>query len=221
MLHFQPQVVALAGALADAGKHRVAAVLLGDAGDQFLNHDGLAQPGSAEQPGLAAAHEGSEQVDDLDAGFEDLGLGGQVHEFRRLAMDRTALFHIDRPPVVHRVPQQVKHPAQRLLADRHGDRPAGVQHFHAPAESVGRAQRHRPHLAAAQMLLHFAGQTDAGAVVLHVDLDGVVDFRQLIFGKLRIKRRADDLRDLSGSGHEQFLFASNVGPGLTAKVPGA
>jgi hypothetical protein len=41
--------VPLAGALADAGEDRVAAVLLGDAGDQLLDDDRLAEPGPAEQ----------------------------------------------------------------------------------------------------------------------------------------------------------------------------
>ena len=53
-------------------KHGVAGVLAGDAGDQFLNDDGLAEAGAAEQAGLAAADEGGEQVDDLDAGFKHL-----------------------------------------------------------------------------------------------------------------------------------------------------
>ena len=90
-LHFQPEVGAFAGALADAGEHRVAAVLLGDAGDEFLDDDRLAQPRPAEQAGLAAADERREQVDDLDAGLEHLGLGRQVDELRRLAVDRPAL----------------------------------------------------------------------------------------------------------------------------------
>ena len=94
VLHFQPEVVAFAGAFADAGEDGIAAVLLGDAGDEFLDDDGLAQAGAAEQAGLAAADEGGEQVDDLDAGLEDFGLGGQVDEFRRLAVDRAALLDV-------------------------------------------------------------------------------------------------------------------------------
>ena len=90
-LHFQPQVGAFAGALADAGEDRVAAVLLGDAGDEFLDDDRLAEARAAEQAGLAAAEERREQVDHLDAGLEHLGLGGQVDELRRLAVDRAAL----------------------------------------------------------------------------------------------------------------------------------
>ena len=49
VLHFQPQVVALAGALAHAGEDGIAAVGAGDAGDQLGEDDGLAQAGPAEQ----------------------------------------------------------------------------------------------------------------------------------------------------------------------------
>ena len=77
-LHFQPEVVPLAGPLADAGEDREAAVGAGDAGDQFGEDDRLAQPGPAEQAGLAAADERRQQVDDLDAGLEQLGLGREI-----------------------------------------------------------------------------------------------------------------------------------------------
>ena len=48
------EVVALAGALADAGEHRHAAVALGDVVDQLLDQHGLADAGAAEQADLAA-----------------------------------------------------------------------------------------------------------------------------------------------------------------------
>ena len=73
-LHFEPQVVAFAGPLADAGEDRVPAVLRGDAGDQLLDDDRLADAGPAEQTGLAAADERAQQVDDLDARLEHLAL---------------------------------------------------------------------------------------------------------------------------------------------------
>ena len=84
-LHFQPEVVALAGPLADAGEHRVTAVLAGDAGDQLGEDDRLAQAGAAEQAGLAAANQRRQQVDDLDARLEQLGLRRQL---RRTAAAR-------------------------------------------------------------------------------------------------------------------------------------
>ena len=61
-----------AGPLADAGEHRIAAVLAGDAGDQFGEDDRLAEAGPAEQARLAAADQRRQQVDDLDAGLEQL-----------------------------------------------------------------------------------------------------------------------------------------------------
>jgi hypothetical protein len=48
------EVVALAGALADAGEHRGAAMALGDVVDQLLDEHGLADAGAAEQADLAA-----------------------------------------------------------------------------------------------------------------------------------------------------------------------
>ncbi len=67
------EVVALAGALADAGEHRGAAMALGDVVDQLLDQHGLADAGAAEQADLAALGVGGEEVDDLDAGDQDGG----------------------------------------------------------------------------------------------------------------------------------------------------
>ncbi len=70
--HFAVQVVALAGALTDAGKYRVTVVLGGDVIDQLLDQDGLADTGAAEQADLTALGVGADQVNDLDAGLKDL-----------------------------------------------------------------------------------------------------------------------------------------------------
>ena len=52
--HFAVQVVALTGALANTGEHRVAVVLGGDVIDQLLDQDRLADACTAEQTDLAA-----------------------------------------------------------------------------------------------------------------------------------------------------------------------
>ena len=54
--HLQEEVVALTGALADAGEHRDTTEVLGDAIDHLLDEDGLADTGAAEQADLAAQH---------------------------------------------------------------------------------------------------------------------------------------------------------------------
>ena len=82
------EIVALAGALADAREHRRAAMALGDVVDQFLDQHGLADAGAAEQADLAALRVRREQVDDLDAGDQDRALGRLVDEQRRVGVDR-------------------------------------------------------------------------------------------------------------------------------------
>ena len=91
LLHLQPEVVPLAGPLAHAGEDRVAAVHRRDPRDQLGQDHRLAQPGAAEEADLAAADERGQQVDDLDAGLELLGLGREVVEAGRVAVDRPAL----------------------------------------------------------------------------------------------------------------------------------
>ena len=73
--HFAVQVVALTGALADAGKYRVTVVLGGDVVDQLLDQHGLADTGTAEQADLTALGVGADQIHDLNAGLQDLGGG--------------------------------------------------------------------------------------------------------------------------------------------------
>ena len=96
--HLVIEVVALARALADAGEHRVAAVRLGDVVDQLLDQHGLADAGAAEQADLAALGVGRQQVDDLDAGDEDLRLGRLLGVGGRRLVDGAALACAGRGP---------------------------------------------------------------------------------------------------------------------------
>ena len=93
--HLAQEVVPLARALAHAGEDGVAAVLLGDVADQLLDDDRLAHAGAAEDADLAAALERGDQVDDLDAGLEDLRLGLHLVEGRRVPMDWQHLLRLD------------------------------------------------------------------------------------------------------------------------------
>ena len=73
--HLVIEIVAFAGAFADAGKYRVAAMRLGDVVDQLHDQHGLADAGAAKQSDLSTFGVGREQIDDLDAGDEDRGFG--------------------------------------------------------------------------------------------------------------------------------------------------
>ena len=199
-LHFQPQVGPFAGSLADARKHRVTAVRAGDAGDQLGQNDRLAQTGTAEQSGLAAADEGGQQVDHLDAGFEQFGLGRQIVERRGVAVDRPVVGRLDRPAAVDRIAHQVEHAAERGGTDRHLHRRAGVDAIHASHHAVGASQGHAAYAAAAELLLDFAHQVELDSLVLRADFDGVVNRRQVAFGKLDVEGRTDDLRHVTDFG---------------------
>ena len=163
LLHLEPEVVALAGALAHAAERRQAAVLLGEVVDELLDEHGLAHAGAAEQADLAALGVGREQVDDLDAGLEHLGRRGQVLDGRGGAVDRPALLDLDRLALVDRLAEQVEDAAERDVADRHGDRAAGVDDLHAAREAVGGVHGDRADAVVAEVLLHLADEVGAGA----------------------------------------------------------
>ena len=102
-LHFHPEVIAFAGALAHAGKHRNAAVLHGDVVDEFLDDDRLADARAAEQTDLSAAKIRLKQIDDLDAGLEHFKARRLVFKRRRLAVNRITLLGVDRAHLIHRL----------------------------------------------------------------------------------------------------------------------
>ena len=159
LLHLQPQVVALAGALAHAAERGQAAVLLGQVVDQLLDQHGLADAGAAEQPDLAALGVGREQVDDLDARLEHLGRRRQVLDARRGLVDAASLdVRRQRLAEVDRVAEQVEDASQRGLADGHRDRRAGVDHLEAARQAVGRVHRDRAHAVVAEVLLDLADE---------------------------------------------------------------
>jgi hypothetical protein len=97
----------------------------------------------------------------------------------------------DRPALVDRLAEQVEHrPSVSLPTGT--DRRAGVEHVIPRLQPVGAAEGDRPHAAAAEVLLHLAGEVHAVAF----DADGVVNARELVLGELGVERRADDLCDL-------------------------
>ena len=187
------EVVALAGALADAGEHRVAAVALGDVVDQLLDEDGLADAGAAEQADLTAAGIRREQVDDLDAGDEDRSLGRLIDIGRRGCVDRRAQRRLDRTAFVDRLADDVHDAAERGRTDRDGDLRAGVNHFLTADETVGRVHRDRADGALAEVLRDLEHE----AAALDRRLERGEDLRQLALER-HVDDGADDLRDAAG-----------------------
>ena len=65
------KIVAFARTLAHAGEDGKTAVAFGDVVDQLHDDDRLADARAAERADLAALGEGTNQIDDLDAGLEN------------------------------------------------------------------------------------------------------------------------------------------------------
>jgi len=127
-VHLTPEVAALTGALADAGEDGVAAVLGGHVVDQLLDQDGLADACAAEQTDLAALGVGGQQVDDLDARFQNLSSGLLLCKAGGLAVDGPVRHIVHRALAVDGAAQRVEHTAQRGLAHRGSQTFAGREH---------------------------------------------------------------------------------------------
>src|ERR1035437_2906085 len=193
--HLQPQVVALAGALAHAAKDGVAAVVLGHVVDEFHDDHRLAHAGAAEQADLAALEEGLDQVDDLDAGLEHLLVGGLLGEERRGPVNRHARLFADGAQIVDRVADDVDDAAQRLFAHRHTDGSAQVDGLHPANHAVGGFHGHGADATLAQVLLDFKNDADGrgyGEALAH-DAQRLVDGRHRRFFKLHVHRGTGDL----------------------------
>ena len=135
--HLVIEVVAFAGALADAGEHRIAAMRLGDVVDEFHDQHRLADAGAAEQADLAALGVRREEIDDLDAGDEDFRFRRLIDEFGRRLMDGAARRGLDRASLVDRLADDIDDAAQCFIADRHHDRRAGVDNVLAAHQAFG------------------------------------------------------------------------------------
>jgi len=173
-------------------------VLAGHVVDQFHDDDGLAHAGAAEQAHLAALHEGGQQVDDLDAGFENFGGGLLLGQRRRVAVYRQEFLGIDRAAVVLGLAQHVHQAAQAGVADGHLQRRAGVFGLQALAEPRRRTQRDGAHGVVAQMLRDLGHQRLLGAVLFILDAQRVEDARQLALLELYVQHRPDYLHNFSG-----------------------
>ena len=131
----------------------------GDVVDQLLDQDRLADAGAAEEADLAAAYERGEQVDDLDAGLEDLDLRREVARTSggsRWIGQRSTSSAV--APLVDRLADDVPDPAERRVADGHADRRAGVDDVDAAREAVGRVHGDGADAVVAEVLLHLGDQ---------------------------------------------------------------
>ena len=129
-------------------------------------------------------------------GLEDLDLGRLLVERGRVAVDRQRDLGDDGALAVDRVAEDVEHATERRLADRHRDRRAGVTDVDAAGETVRGRHRDGADPVVAEVLLDLA---DERLQALALDLDGVVDARQLAGRELDVHDGSGDLDDSAES----------------------
>mmetsp|Transcript_93254 Transcript_93254/g.182801 ORF Transcript_93254/g.182801 Transcript_93254/m.182801 type:complete len:227 (+) Transcript_93254:1135-1815(+) len=171
-----------------------------DVVDQLHDDHGLAHAGTAEQADLAPLGIRCQQIDNLDSGEQLLRRGVHLRERRRRPVDRIVFLRVDRAQLVNRLADDVDDAAQRLLADRHFDRSAGVLDLLPAREAVRAVHGDGAHHVLAQMLRHLKHQ----AVLEALHLQRVQNGRQGAF-ELHVHHGADDLRHLAHDGRVRLL----------------
>ena len=78
IFHLVVEVIAFAGALAHASEYGESAVLHGDVANQLHKGYRLAHAGTAEQADFSTPDDGHDQVNHLDAGFQNLVAAGLI-----------------------------------------------------------------------------------------------------------------------------------------------
>ena len=190
--HLVIEVVALAGALANAGEHRIAAMRLGDVVDQLHDQHGLADAGAAEQADLAALGVRREQIDDLDAGDQDLCLGRLIDKGRCRRMDRPLLRGLDRAasstasPITFMMRPKVSSPTGTAIGS-----PVSTTSW-PRTRPIGRIHGDGAHRALAEML----GDFEHEPVTLIVGLERVQDLGQVL-GELHVDHGAHHLAHMA------------------------
>src|SRR5699024_12062588 len=145
--HVCNQVSARSGALTDAGGQRTTTVITGDPGDHFLNEYRLADAGADEQTDLAALNIRCQQIDDLNARLEHLGLGFKLIERGRASMNAPVFLGVELLAFikVQALTHRVEHAAERLIANGNLNRLPCVHDFAAAHDTV-RSEEHTSEL---------------------------------------------------------------------------
>ena len=154
--HFAPKVVALAATLPDARENRVAVMLHSDVVNEFLYENRLADARAAEQADFTAARIRGQQVNDLNARFENLHGRVLLVESGRLAVNAPT-FGVLRHGVaaVDGRAQYVKHTSEYVFPYRYGNRASGGGDGHAAPKALASAEQHATHALPAYVLADF------------------------------------------------------------------
>src|SRR5699024_1124123 len=142
--------------------------------------------------------EGADQVDNLDAGFQQVAAASLIGIAGSGAVDAPLLFMLDRAGFVDRLAQYVHDAAQGASTYRYGHSGTGVVDIQATLHTVRSPHGDGTDNAVAQLLLDFQGSFRAD------NFQRVIYVRHLVARKFHVDDGTDDLNDTSAT-HCWFL----------------
>lgn len=104
--------------------------------NQLLDEHSLSDTGTSEETNLSTTSVGSEKVDDLDTGDEDLSGGGLLDELRGIGVDGQELVGLNGTTLVNGVTSDVHDATKSSGADGDGDGRTGVGGLAATDETL-------------------------------------------------------------------------------------
>jgi hypothetical protein len=116
------KIITLTGALTDTGEHGVTTVVHGNVVNQLHDDDGLADSGTTEKSDLTSLGIRSQQVNDLDAGHQNLLRLALLSEERGRSVDRSSHVALNRTLLIDRLADDVQNATKSSRAHRNHDR---------------------------------------------------------------------------------------------------
>src|SRR5690606_8698555 len=155
---------------------------------------------TTEQTNLTTFGERTDQVDNLDTGFQQFVGSSQFVVSRSFTVNRHTLGFANRTFFVDRVTQNVHDKTQSFLTNRYGYRSVGVGYFQTAAQTFGTAHRDGTYNAVAQLLLHFKCNFAA------FDGQCIINTRYIFPRELYVDNCTDNLYDTTAT-HVRFLLS--------------
>ncbi len=199
LFHFEEEVGALTGTLADAGEDGSTGELACDTSNHLLDKNGLTNTCTAEEADLAALHVRGQEVDNLNTGLQDFGLALELVECWRLAVDAPLLAVAAQTRLVEAVAQCVEDVALDHIADWNGDWLASIGHGSAADEAVGRCHGNGTDEVVTEVLSDLEGDGLCNSLESNLDGQCVVQCRQSATRELHVDDRTDDAHHTAGN----------------------
>src|SRR5215470_3212039 len=191
------KIVPFACSLTNPREHGIASVAFCDVVNELHDDNCFPYSRTAERADLSALGKWANQIDDLDAGFQNAGTGVLFKKARGLAMNRISLLESDRSALVNRVPGHVENATKDSVAHWNRDRAAGICNGHSTLKTVGGRHRNRPHPPFPEMLLHLKRQFSGLSILFKINLQRIINAREVQESfrctEISIYYRADDL----------------------------